>query len=139
MISTNEKPLHEKCPPGADSWCKWQAHHAAGKAKDYDHPTPLYPKVQKHVKAIYEDLSRNDLLERCLGGHNQNKNESFNALVWRLAPKHLHAGTKIVEIAAFIAAITFNDGFAGILKVMQTMELKIGQTCKFFCDEYDDV
>jgi len=53
-------------------------------------------------------------------------NESFNALVWRLAPKHLHAGTKIVEIAAFIAAITFNDGFAGILKVMQTMELKIG-------------
>ncbi|EFN77635.1 hypothetical protein EAI_00059, partial [Harpegnathos saltator] len=23
-LSTDEKPQHEKCPPGEDSWCTWQ-------------------------------------------------------------------------------------------------------------------
>ncbi|KYN32611.1 hypothetical protein ALC56_13092, partial [Trachymyrmex septentrionalis] len=27
MCSTNENPRHEDCPPGTDSWCKWQKSH----------------------------------------------------------------------------------------------------------------
>ncbi|KYN31554.1 hypothetical protein ALC56_14435 [Trachymyrmex septentrionalis] len=57
---------------------------------------------------IYEDLSKKDLLQRCLGGYMQNANESFNSTVWRLAPKHLHCGLKIIEIAAYLAAGMFN-------------------------------
>ena len=45
----------------------------------------------KTLKAILE-------LNPC--GHTQNANESFNAAVWRLSPKHLHSGLKIIEMSA---------------------------------------
>ena len=34
----------------------------------------------------------------------QNPNKSFNASVWRMAPKHLHTGHKNVTIAAYVSA-----------------------------------
>ncbi|XP_018338797.1 PREDICTED: uncharacterized protein LOC108746486 [Trachymyrmex septentrionalis] len=133
--STNEKPQHDGCPPGADSWCKWRVAQALG--QEFDHPDPLHEDVQKHIRPIYEDLSRDDLLERCLGGHTQNANESFNAIVWRLAPKHLNCGKKIIEIAAFLAAGMFNEGFSFVLQTMQHLNIVIGEQSKGFADNDD--
>jgi len=73
---------------------------------------------------------------RCLGGYTQNANESFNATVWRLALKHLHCGWKIVEIATFLAAGTFNDGYNFILTIMNDLQLQIGIQCKTFADQH---
>lgn len=137
MCSTNIKPQHQNCPAGAHSWCKWRVAEAKGKLEDYNHPTALHLDVQKHILPIYDDLSRTHLLERCLGGHTQNPNESFNLTVWRLAPKHLNCGLKIVEIAAFVAAGIFNEGYSFVLKVMEVLDLIIGQQCKTFTDNYD--
>ncbi|KYQ49219.1 hypothetical protein ALC60_11725 [Trachymyrmex zeteki] len=133
--STNEKPQHDGCPPGADSWCKWRVAQALG--QEFDHPDPLHEDVQKHIRPIYEDLSRDDLLERCLGGHTQNANESFNAIVWRLAPKHLNCGKKIIEIAAFLAAGMFNEGFSFVLQTMQHLNIVIEKQSKGFADNDD--
>jgi len=36
------------------------------------------------VKPIYEDLSNDELLSRCLGDFTQNSNENFNATVWAM-------------------------------------------------------
>ena len=72
---------------------------------DYD---PLPSEVSSAIKPIYEDLSKEELLERCVGGFTQNNNESLNQLIWKITPKILPAGSKIVEIAACIAAGTFN-------------------------------
>ena len=135
LSSTNKNPRHQYCPPGADSWCKWQVAQAS--QQKFDHPPPLHIDVQKHVLPIYEDLSCDDLLERCLGGYTQNANESFNATVWRLAPKHLNCGTKIIQIAAYLAAGIFNDGFSFLLQTMQDMNIQIGQQAKLFADAYD--
>ncbi|XP_071582033.1 uncharacterized protein [Temnothorax nylanderi] len=135
LCSTNEKPRHENCPEGADSWCKWRVAETAD--KHFDHPPALHPDVQKHLLPIYEDLSRKDLLERCLGGHTQNANESFNSTVWRLAPKHLNSGINIIEITAIIASGVFNESYYAILKLMELLDIKIGQQCKFFADTYD--
>jgi len=33
------------------------------------------------MKPIYEELSKDELLNRCLGGYTQNSNKSFNASV----------------------------------------------------------
>ncbi|EZA51573.1 hypothetical protein X777_09740 [Ooceraea biroi] len=121
LCSTNEKPMHHNCPPGADSWCK----------------CILHPDVQKHLLSIYEDLSRKDLLDRCLGGHTQNANECFNSTVWRLTPKHLNSGIKIIEIDTFIAAGIFNEGYFSVLKIMEALEIIIRQQCKFFADTCD--
>lgn len=104
----------------------------------YKHPPRLINEiVEEHIRPIYEELSNNDLLTRCLGGHTQNSNESFNSTVWRLNPKHLHCGKKIVELSAFLAAGIFNEGYSAILCTMQLLNLKIGQQCKIFADNID--
>lgn len=137
LCSTNENPRHDDCPVGADSWCKWRKAEAENKEKDFDHPPPLHQEVVKHLIPIYEDLSREDLLTRCLGGHTQNSNESLNSTIWRLAPKHLNSGIKIIEIGSFIAASVFNEGYSSILKMMTLLNINIGQQCKMFADNYD--
>jgi hypothetical protein len=117
LCSTNEQPRHENYPSGPDSWCKYRVAQVSG--TNFDHPPALHPEVAKHLLPIYEELSKKDLLERCLGGHTQNANKSFNSTVWRLAPKHLNCGLKIIEIAAFISAGIFNEGYYAILKIME--------------------
>ncbi|KAG8229939.1 hypothetical protein J437_LFUL011083 [Ladona fulva] len=136
LSSTNEKPRHHNCPPGADSWCKWQVAQALG--ENFEHPPPLNPEVQKCILPIYEDLSRDDLLERCLGGHSQNANESFNATIWRLVPKHLNCGIKIIEMSAYLAAGIFNEGYKFVLHCMQDMGIIIGQQSNKFANVHDN-
>ena len=136
--STDKSPRHENCPTGADSWCEWRKAEAANQLKTFKHPPRLIDEqIEKHIRPIYQDLSNNDLLTRCLGGHTQNENKSFNSIVWRIAPKHLHSDLKIVEIASYLAAGMFNIGYSAILNTMQQLQLKIGQQCKMFADNVD--
>jgi len=62
------------------------------------------------IKPIYEDLTSNNLLERCLGTEIQNNNESLNSLIWTFSPKYIHSGAKTVQIVAFLT-VGFNEGF----------------------------
>ncbi|KYN19307.1 PREDICTED: uncharacterized protein LOC108761628 [Trachymyrmex cornetzi] len=140
MISTDENPRHEYCPLGVDSWCKWNKAEASGiDPSSLKHPAPMHKDIQEHVFPIFENLSNDDLLQRCLGGHTQNANESFNATIWRIAPKHLNSGLKITEIAAYLAAGIFNEGFSSILRVMQQLELTIGTYCMSFANKRDEI
>ncbi|XP_077278917.1 uncharacterized protein LOC143906598 [Temnothorax americanus] len=92
--------------------------------------------VYRHIKNY--DLSKDDLLERCLGGYTQNSNKSFNASLWHLAPKHLHCGANTIEISAYFATAIFNEGYYPILKIMETMGIVIGQQTKRFVDSQND-
>jgi len=101
----------------------------------YKHPARAIDEgVEEHIRPIYEDLSNDDLLTRCLGGHTQNSNESFNSTVWRMVPKHFNSGRKIIEIATNLAAGVFNEGYSAILITMQMLNMNIGQQCKMFAD-----
>ena len=82
--------------------------------------------------------ARKELLERCLGGYTQNANESFNATIWQLAPKHFHCGRKIIEIAAYIAAGIFNEGYLSVLRIMSCMEIIIGPVCRDVADRINE-
>ncbi|XP_018313415.1 uncharacterized protein [Mycetomoellerius zeteki] len=128
--------MHENCLPGSDSSCKYCVAQASG--TNFDHPPALHPDVAKHLLPIYEELSNRNLLEKCLDGHTQNANESFNSMIWRITPKHINSGRKIIEIAAFISAGTFNEGCSAILKIMETLDIKIRMQCKSFADTCDD-
>ena len=83
-------------------------------------------------------MSKDNLLERCLGGHTQNANESFNATVWRLSPKHLHLGLKVVENSAYIAAGIFNKGFSSVLRIMNLLNLTVCTYAKVFAHKTDE-
>ena len=51
--------------------------------------------------------------------------------------KHLHSVIIIVKIAAYIATVLFNEGYATILKIMDFLEIKSGPQCKRYADSYD--
>lgn len=126
--STDEDPQHFHCPEGEDSWCGWQ--RAMAKNEDYVHQDVLPYEVIKAVQPIYEDLSREELLDKCTGAHNQNSNESFNGLVWQMAPKTQFNGSVIVETATNIATCIFNEGHFSILKIMETLGITVGTRCR---------
>jgi len=136
-ISTDEEPQHSHCPAGADSWCRWRQHEATGTLAPFKHPPPLDDDVQEVLRPIYEELTTNELLERCLGNNTQNNNESFNACVWHLIPKHIFSGRKILEIAAYTAACVFNEGFCTLLNIMQVMGVTIGPTAMQLAQKQD--
>lgn len=128
-ISTDDEPRHEYCP---QSWCWYQARaHAEDPeieaALEYD--PPLHPDVAEAIYPVYKELSKDDLLNRCLGGYTQNSNESLNALIWKFAPKHLHSGKDTVEIAAFIGASMYNEGYSAILWMMADLGITIEEKC----------
>lgn len=136
--SSDDNPQHDHCPEGENSWCSWQVAKATGQLADYAHKNiPLHVEVQIAIYKIYEDLSRDELLQRCLGGFTQNANESVNALIWKIAPKILSSGIKIVEIAAFLASCLFNDGMVTILHAFQLLDITIGPNLYNYCMQED--
>ncbi|XP_044574589.1 uncharacterized protein LOC123258566 [Cotesia glomerata] len=135
-ISTNEYPQHMNC---SSSWCKYQKAIEDGTIDEFDHKNPpLNDKVLEVIKPIYESLSADSLLERCLGSETQNNNESLNSLIWTFAPKHIHAGPKTIEIATFFAVSIFNEGFIPILKILDVMGIAIGPEANAFKARRDE-
>lgn len=136
-LSTDAKPKHDKCPIGQDSWCSWQKAKATNSLAEYKHKAALPIRVYKAIKPVYEELTRDDLLTRCIGGYTQNCNESFNSTVWALAPKSISSGKIVLDIATDIAVCVYNDVFASILHILKAMGLEIGPNSYGMCLEID--
>jgi len=137
--STDKNPQHEKCPSGADSWCEWQRAAAENQLQSFKHSYSALPTdVLNAIKPIYEDLSKDALLERCIGGFTQNNNESFNQLIWKITPKNVSGNAEIVEIAANVAACTFNEGCFALLAFMQDMGISSGISCHEWARRVDN-
>ena len=78
------------------------------------------------ITPVYEDLSSENSLQRCIGGFTQNINESLNALIWSFAPKRVFSGAKTVKIASYLAESILNEGYESLLKMMHIMNIIIG-------------
>lgn len=136
-LSTDANPQHDKCPSGADSWCSWEKARATETLAGYKHKPAIPEKIFNAIKPVYEELSSDDLLTRCLGGFTQNNNQSFNSKVWVMAPKTVSSGKIIVDIAAEIAVCDFNDGLMSVMHIMQVLGITIGPNCYNYCMEAD--
>lgn len=97
----------------------------------------LSEEVLNAIHPIYKNLSNETLLNRCLGGFTQNNNESYNNLIWRIAPKITNSSARIVETATYIAVYLFNEGATSLLKIMNTMGIKIGRNAAQFTASSD--
>ncbi|XP_077262520.1 uncharacterized protein LOC143897585 [Temnothorax americanus] len=112
---------------------------AKGELKNFRHDYSALPKtVLDSIKPIYENLSNDKLLERCVGGYTQNSNESFNQLIWKIAPKTMHSGAKIINIAAFLATCTFNNGVTSLLEVMNVLGISVGSGAHLYAAQEDE-
>ncbi|GIY38036.1 uncharacterized protein CDAR_399061 [Caerostris darwini] len=138
IVSTDENPQHSYCPVGPESWCKWRQSEPEGTLETFEHPPALDDEAQEILKLIYEDLTADDLLERCPSSNTQNNNESFNSCVRLHEPKHHFAGKKFVNVATYCAACTFNESFTAILKIMDIMGIKIGPQAEQLARKRDE-
>ncbi|GFX76464.1 uncharacterized protein TNCV_2130151 [Trichonephila clavipes] len=127
ICSSDEEPLHSFCPIGHNSWCKYQNQVVEGSVETFRHSNKLPVAVMDAIKAVFNDLSQPKLLQKCLGGKVQNNNESINSLIWKLCPKTLGCGRKIVDISTNEAIVIFNDGNQGRVKIMQSLGLTVCQ------------
>jgi len=100
----------------AASFCEWRT---------YKHDKSLPEDILHAIKPIYEDLSKEDLLKRCIGGFNQS-NESYNQLIWKISPKIISInGLKTIKLVAHISACVFN-GSTALLQIFESMEVHSG-------------
>ena len=118
LASSIEKPQHHLCPEGKNSWCGWQRDKANG-TSTYKPKNGLPGAIVEVVKPIYETLSSESLLSRCLDSYTQNPNEAVNNLIWKRCPKKTYQGKKIVEICTASAVTAFNDGCLSIADVLR--------------------
>ena len=72
-------------------------------------------------------LSETKLLERCVRGTTQNRNECTNSLVWVRCPKHKHHGTRVIRSAVASAVLHFHGGAASREKVMERFSIPAGK------------
>lgn len=88
--STDSDPRHGFCPLGKDSWCFFQRARAEGRSashKDMKVKFILPNKERAKVLKIYQELTEDNLLSRCLLGKTQNPNESLHSKIWNTVNK----------------------------------------------------
>ena len=117
----NAKQRHKYCPVGDSTWCPYRK-HGRMQNKHY-HLDPVFLGL---LKPVFERLSEENLLYRCLPGYSQNQNESLNALVWNRCPKHKSRGKKSIEIASASAVLQFNIGKTSQHIVMKNLGVHPG-------------
>ena len=109
VTSSEKKNWHDHCPTGKESWCRFQSDKATG-LSTYKPGPGLTLAVIKHVKPIRNDLSKDELLEKCLHGKTQNQNEAFNALIWERLPKTTYVALPSMKLGTYDAIAHFNIG-----------------------------
>lgn len=115
-------------------WAIWYhrsgVHDHCGAWCDGSDKNKLPSFVMEEIKSVFEDLSDDRLLKKCLHGGTQNANESFHHLVWERCPKSVFVGRDRLEIAVRDATIVFNDGEVGKYAIFRKLGLYVGEFMK---------
>lgn len=119
--SNATRPLHDHCPTGPGSWCGYQRNRTT-----YKHGPGLPLTVIVKVKPVYQKLSDDSLLEKCLHGKTQNQNESLNGMVWQRIPKEVFVGKETLEFGLYDAIAHFNVGAKTVLLVYEALGIPSG-------------
>ena len=110
-------------------WAIW--HHRNGTYKECGercngsdkNKLPGY--VMQEIKPVFEYLSSDTLLRKCLYGGTQNVNESFHHLVWERCPKSTFVCRDRLEVAVSDTTIVFNEGGVGRCAVFEKLGLPV--------------
>lgn len=123
--SSKDNPKHGQCPTGAETWCKYQRAKFLNKTFQ-DKSTGLPQKIINIVKPVYMELCDQTLLKKCLHGKTQNANEAFNGVLWQILPKEVFVELQTLRFGACIAVIQYNNGFKGIISVLEKLGITPG-------------
>lgn len=117
---------HVFCPRSEDSWCKWQVDQIKS-TNTFSGKIKIPVAIKQAIQPIFQDLSADSLLSKCLHDFTQNPNEAFNQIVWNKCPKSVFVSRNVLELAVYSAVINFNEGFSGIKRVFDKLGVQCGQ------------
>ena len=123
---TDPEARHQFCPKNLHSWCKYQSDKITGMST-YKPSTSLPVSIKREIQKIFQDLSSDELLSRCLEGTTQNPNEAFNQLVWQRCPKQTFVSKNVLESGVYSSVLTYNDGFISLGNVFRKLDIKPGK------------
>lgn len=119
FCSSKDDNQHHLCP--FNSWCSFKT---TGK---YIPKSKYLPKLMPFLRPIYEELLSDSNLIGCVPGLTTNCNESFNAQIWRRAPKTTYLGRESLEISLYDAIICRNESYVFRSKIFERMSLEPGE------------
>ncbi|KAK4321309.1 hypothetical protein Pmani_007885 [Petrolisthes manimaculis] len=112
--STDDKPQHSVCAKGSDSWCFYNRAVAPGVQPQSRKKMRVYFRLDSEldlVKTVYDRLTTDDLMSRCLQGLTQNRNEHLHSRIWKMCHKHRSVYKRSVDLATATATCNYNVGY----------------------------
>jgi len=123
---TNDDPdeQHKLCMDESVTWCKYKKQLQDGTVTPQKDSKKLPASFLPHMLPLYQRLSNESLLKRCVSGLTQNQNEAFNATLWRRCPKERNFGTAAVQLALALAVLSWNSGRQGLLSIFKDLGIE---------------
>ena len=124
--STPEKPQHEDCPVGKDSWCSYNRDVVTGEKTHVPIKNPLPESVVNLMQPTFDRLGSEEFLSGCERCLDQNNNESLHHVVWGIAPKEQYTSQQEASLAVALGVLVFNNGLKDtITKLLSAMDLPV--------------
>ena len=73
---------------------------------------------------MYADLTKADILQKCLHGLTQTPNEGFNSTIWERAPKTVYCGLDTFELAVHDAVANYNYGRKATIDILKHLNTR---------------
>ena len=123
IIRDNSQSLdeqHSLCP--RDSWCTYWSNRE--KYNDQKRLASVFIEV---LKPLFINLTKSELLKRCLQGLTQNQNEAINGLLWSKCPKTKFCGKVKVLLAVSETISHFNTGSGSTVTLLNQLNIESSQ------------
>ena len=130
VASSEQNNWHDHCPGGSTSWCQYNRDKAMN-TKLYKPGKGLSTEIVAHVKRIYVELTNEELLKKCLHGTTQNRNESFNNMIWERIPKVTYVSLNLFRLGVHDAVAHFNIGWKASVLVYEKLGIIPGRYCSW--------
>ena len=75
------------------------------------------------MRPIFEDLSKDSELAKCLHGKTQNANESFNGKIWDRIPKSAYVSLDNLKFGVYDAVANFNIGMKATVLIYEKLNM----------------
>ena len=133
VASSENDNFRVYCPKTYDSWCQYQR-DAINNTNLYTPGAGISNNVIAAIKPVYADLTKPDILQKCLHGLPQNPNESFNSTIWERVQKTVYCGLDTLELAVFDAVANYNYGRKATLDIFEGLNIIAGVYATTMCN-----
>ena len=135
--SSSSKPQHQYCPTGEQSWCGYQR-DLAKQTQEYEHHDVLPEAVVKCIAPVFDRLSKKELLDKCLHGGTQNRNESFHNVVWAVTPEVHYQKYSTFASSVHLAICLWNSGATVISTLLKSLDITPGKHTEHAIQKEDE-